>query len=111
MWHIGHLILSSFYCILLFIVTGTDEVAGLYRDLKSLSDELSEGEQSISQQAATTVKVAACRDKCYSAFRLLGKERKEYEDRIESLETEIKTLRGNSQQVQGTGNVGMYKWG
>ena len=69
-----------------------DQVATLYRDLKSLSEELSEEQQSTTQVSAIAQKVASCRDRCYLAFNDLGEERRAYERKIESLQTEIQTL-------------------
>ena len=66
-----------------------DEVAALYRDLKSLFEELSEEQQPVIQQSAIAEKVALYRDRCYSAFCHLGEERNKYEQKIKSLQNEI----------------------
>ena len=69
-----------------------DQVATLYRDLKSLSEELSEEQQPTIQVSAIAQKVASCHDRCYLAFNHLGEEWRAYERKIESLQTEIQAL-------------------
>jgi hypothetical protein len=67
-------------------VSAIDEIAAIHRDLESLFEELSGEQQPIAQVSEIAQKVATCRDRCYSAFSLLGEEKKAYERKIESLQ-------------------------
>ena len=90
-------LLAMLFGILLKILSGSsesvvDEIAALYRDFKSLSEKLSEEEQPTIQVSAIAKKVASCCDRCYLALNNLGKERRAYERKIESLQNEIQAL-------------------
>jgi hypothetical protein len=68
------------------MITCVYEIAAAHRDLESLFKELSGEQQPITQVSEIAQKVATCRDRCYSAFSLLGEEKKAYERKIESLQ-------------------------
>ena len=71
-------------CVYISEISAVDEVAALYRDLESLSEELSGAMQSTIQVSAIAQKVVSCCDRCYSAFIRLGKERKEHEQSLQN---------------------------
>ena len=81
--HIKFLVLFLMYVL---EVSAIDEIAAVHRDLECLYEELSGEQQPPAQVSAIAQKVAKCRDRCYSAFSLLGKEKKAYESKIESLQ-------------------------
>ena len=86
---------DTFYYVFCIEIVAVDHVASLYQELKFLSDELSEEQQPTTQLSAITQKVASCRDRCYVAFNHLGVEMRQYERKIESLQSEIQALGRN----------------